>query len=310
MTNATKTLGLILTALILLLAFVIRTDESGQSEIFRETLVQADTALVDRVVIRNFTDSSRVELNKENGNWTVAASGNSYEADNEQIDRALNELTDLEVIYLVTRQSDQYSRYQVDSTGTFVSLYDGDELLEGMIVGMQQIVDRQDYNNYIRMVDEDEVFAVDQYLRPVFTTDTDHWRDKTVWRLDKNSITQVDVEFAADSAFTMTKQNSSWLADGDTLDTGKTDRLLQRIADLSATGFSEGTGAVENPEYTVRIQLDDGQTRTLSLRSIENDNSSLEVSASDYPYRFTVNRSSWERIVLLGRQALLIDDLE
>jgi len=310
MTNATKTLGIIFVSLAALFAFTQAIHTSERSEIFQGKLVEVDTAAVDRLQIMTATDTTVINLQKDRASWKLKTATKNYEADAGKIERALAALNDLSITSVVTRNPEKHSRYKVDSTGTIVTLYEGETKLEEIYIGAPQIIGRQEFNTYVRKQGSDDVFAVEGFLSSRFSTEQDSWRDKNVWNLDENMVTRVDFEFPGDSSFSMIKSGDEWISDEDTLKSSDANSLLSRLTNVNATGFTGGEGEIKNPLYLLNIHLNNGDIRSLYIAPLEDEDneSNYQVSASDYPYIFTVNKSSWDSSVLQGKNALIRED--
>lgn len=305
MTNATKTLSGIFIVLAILLGLNYGVSNSGSSKAFRATPVQVDTTKVDRVVIDNQSGHNALELIKDNGKWMVKVDTAQYPADQKRVQQTLKTMNGLTIKSVVTRNPEKFSRFRVDSTGTRVGIFNGKKEMAAFIIGAPQFLSQTDINTYVRLADQDEVIAVNGFLASDFTTETDSWRDKTIWDFDKTSITEIEFQFPADSSFSIYKKNNDWYSLTDSLDQTRVGRMLNQLASVKASGFTGGQGMIHDPLYSINITLDNGSIRVLSLKPVENDKSFYQASANGFPYIFKVSKSSWDRTVLPGRKAFL-----
>ncbi|MDX1639104.1 MAG: DUF4340 domain-containing protein, partial [Balneolaceae bacterium] len=228
MTKATKSLSLIFVVLLAITALVKLTDRSGSSEAFRTELVSVDTAQVNRMVIEAPTQNRTLELQRRDNSWQVARSGSqtSYPADKGAVTRAIEQLTELSVQAVATRDPEKYTRFKVDSTGTTVSLYSDESLLSSIVIGAPQIISRSQYNNYVRPVEEEAVYSVEGLISSTFGKDLEGWRDKQVWSVEENRISRIDLLFPADSSYSIERAGpDSWISDGDTLNATAVSRV-------------------------------------------------------------------------------------
>ncbi|MDR8392822.1 DUF4340 domain-containing protein [Aliifodinibius sp. S!AR15-10] len=310
MTNATKSLAIIFVSLLVVTGLVKWTDTSSSSQAFRSTLVEVDQARVNRIVIEAPTQNRTLTLKKEGSSWQVTGKSTEegYPADSTSIIRAIEQLNDLSVQAVATRNPQKYTRFKVDSTGTTVSLYNNENLLSSIIIGAPQIISRQQYNNYVRPVDDEAVYSVEGLLSSTYGKDLEGWRDKAVWDLDDSQISRIDFLFPADSSYSIQRAgDNEWVSDGDTLSASSVSRVTSRLSSLSASGFVEGVSpsSFGTELYAIQLQLEDGTQKTLRLKLPGEEASSYHAVAGDYPYTFTLSKASFGNSVLKARGELL-----
>jgi hypothetical protein len=285
-------------------------DESGTSEGLRAKLVDISPDAINKIVIENEGRGYPVTLRKESDTWMVEnrAGDDSYPANQQAVESAVDQLNSLNIKALVTRDENKHARYQVDSTGTDVMLYRGDNLMAHVVLGKPQFVSRSEFNTYMRRGDESDVYSVEGFISASFNKDIDSWRDKQVWELNRNDIDRVDLLFPADSSYSIHRAGQeSWVSDGDTLATRPVDSMINRLTNLRATGFWEGESPDDfgNELFAIQIQLSNGVQRTLRLKIDPDNDSRYQAVANEYPYVFTLSKSSFDNSVLKGRASLL-----
>ncbi|MGM0587850.1 MAG: DUF4340 domain-containing protein [Bacteroidota bacterium] len=310
MTNATKTLSIIFVVLAAVTGLYSWMGKSGSSEGLRAELVTVEPENVNRILIENEGRGYPITLQKEDEQWMVQSreGTTSYPANQQAVESALDELTALNIKALVTRDAQKHARYQVDSTGTDVKLFNGDSQLAHVILGKPQIISRSQFNTYMRLSDENDVYSVEGFLSASFNKDIPNWRDKQIWDLNAQDVQRVDFLFPADSSYSVERAGSdSWISGGDTLNTRSVDNMVSRLTDLRANGFIDDSTPEKFGQeiYAIQVQLSNGMQRTVRVQpDPENDNQYRAV-ANQYPYVFTVSKSSWDNTVLVGRQSLL-----
>jgi len=309
MTNATKSLLIVFVSLLVITGLVKWAGNSSSSEVFQTQIVEVDTAQVNRIVIETPTQNRTITLRRGDPGWSVTGSGSgeSYPADAAAVERALGQLNELNVKAVATRDPEKHTRFKVDSTGTRVTLYDEDNELAGLVLGAPQIVSRSEFNSYVRPSDEDAVYTVEGFLGSTFGRDLDGWRDKIVWELDQDRLSRIDFLYPADSSFSIEKAGeNNWVSGEDTLQSGPVSRLTSRLATLRAGGFvdSLGTDRFGSELYAIQVRLDNGVQKTLRLKPAGDASNEYRAVATDFPYLFTVNRSSFDSAVLRSRKEL------
>lgn len=312
MTNATKTLLIIFVSLLVITGLVKWIGNPSSSEAFRTQLVEVDTTRVNRLVVETPTQNRRVTLQKVEEGWQVTGSSTdeSYPADADAVKRAIGRLNGMNVKAVATRNPDKYTRFKVDSTGTKVTFYENDTELAGIIVGAPQVVSRRQFNSYVRPVGDQAVYTVEGFMGSTFGRGVDGWRDKVVWEVEQERISRIDFMFPADSSYSIERVGeNSWISQGDTLEAGPVSRITSRLGTLRANGFvdSLSTDQFGSELYAIQVQLDNGVQKTVRLKPSGEDANVFQAVAADYPYLFTLNRSSFENSVLRPRNELLAE---
>lgn len=310
MTNATKTLSLIFSIAVVLLLLQLFIGGAEESEIFRGDLVSTTPSQVNRITFNQHTDTSFVELEKIDGTWEVHANNETFVADSQKIKVALREWNSMEVEALVTRDPTKHTRYRVDSTGSLITLYDGDQQLDQVIVSSSQVPGSPG-DIYVRIPGDDRVFTVNGLNRSSIETNFNYWRDLTVWRVPERSITEIRFNYPADSSFTIQRVNEIWMAEADSLDQQKASTVSNMLARLRAAGYppEEIDDSVSDPMYSIEFLLENGESKTLNFyRFIDAEPAPFYLStASGYPYTFTLAKRTWDQAVLLSRDDYLLE---
>lgn len=311
MTNATKTLLIIFVSLAVLTALVKWTSGPASSEAFRSTIADVNTEQVNHIRIEKPTEDQVILLKEEPSGWTVAKGdgGTAFAADSSLIKRALENIAQLNVRAVATRDPQKFTRYKADSTGIKVSLFNGDELLAGVIIGATQFVSQREFNNYVRPVGEDVVYSVEGFLESSFGRDLSDWREKDVWDIARDNITRVDFLLPADSSYSIERADDeqNWISEGDTLNQTQIHSILRQLSSLRANGFADSlsTSTFGTEQYAIQFQLKEGAGKTIRLKPDDRDDTRFVAVATGYPYVFTLNRSNWENSVLKSREELL-----
>lgn len=303
MTQATKTLGILFAVSVLLVLLRVTFKSTGNSEALSGSVLSFDKAKVNRLEVRT-PSNGLITLQKTMSGWSVQKEGeeNSYPADENAINTALEQIAELKPKALLTRNESDFSRYQVDSTGTEVRLFDGSKELAGLVLGRFQFVSQQEFNTYVRAVNKNEVVAVNGFISSNFNKNVDGWRDKNVWNTDSKSITQIDFSFPGDSSFTMRKvAENAWVSGLDTLSISRVNQAVNNLATLKANGFSYDetpeTFGTSNLRFVAH--LDNGIKQELWLKP--SGETEFLAKASGFDYVFKLNKSSLNNSLLHGK---------
>ncbi|HKJ45052.1 MAG TPA: DUF4340 domain-containing protein [Balneolales bacterium] len=310
MSNATKTLLALFAVLLVLTGIVKLTGNGSSSKGLQSAVIKLDSAKVDKIQI-NTPKNGKVTLLKQKGKWEVRGHNEQlYPADKNQVDRAIGQLTGLMPNAIVTRDKKSFTRYQVDTTGTKVTFFNGGNQLASIILGRFAFASRRSMNTYVRPAGKDIVYTVDGYLSAMYNQKPDDWRDKKIWTIDKTAVKQVDMKFPADSSYSMTNAGKNlWMYGSDSLKTSMTTNIIQNLADLRADGFKDSIKPSDfgTPLYQIDLQMDNGTSNTLKIKPDKKDKNMYILTASNYPYVFTKNKSTIKDQILKRKQDLIMN---
>ncbi len=226
-----------------------------------------DTDTVDRIVIRG--GGNVTELVREGERWKVATEEN-YDADRDGMDRILEALASLSAAEVVSRKSEKYGLFELDSAQAVeVEIVSGGEEAARFFIGKSG-ADFQ--STYIRDAEREDVFLQPVPLKSVFDRGSRTWRDKTVFRLDDAEMLALELDRRGEIIRFENRGEGTWVVTEPPghrpmgVLTTALARGLTRLTctDFAADGEREAAGLGE-PEATVRIFMRDEQDRTLLI---------------------------------------------
>lgn len=263
-----KTLVIIL---VVLVAIYFITDMIGDRErSFRSTLVEVDTARVTDVIIKLPEDDKQIQLMRTGaGQWEVSTGAETCTADKSVVNNILGQYVEMKPERVAATSPDRWYQYEVnDSTGVRVVLKDEGKELADVFIGkfsysqppqtqMQNPYQQQQrgkMTSYVRLADEDKVFAVDGFLKMTYQKDINSYRNKSLVSVNKSDISRVVFDYPG-RQFTLSKEEEKWMLDGQAADSTKTVRYLGKIARLNSSAFVDpSTPKTEDAVQTVRIE--------------------------------------------------------
>ena len=231
---------------------------TSRSKTFREELVVIDTSKVDRIVITKSGDS--FEVSKNDGQWKVSIPGNKkVDATNSSVKNALGSLMSIKPDRIATRDPEKWVDYQVDSSGTRVQVYEQDNNVLDLILGRFGIHGQQQFHTFIRLSQDDEVYAANDFMGISFPSEPKGFRNSRFLQIRSDSITQVTFNYPADSAFILNQSDDSWYIGGDPADSASVASYLSGLRYLNGTDFVDDVEhtALINPTFSVRIRSRD-----------------------------------------------------
>lgn len=224
-----------------------RSLESGEGA----ALVSYDSAAADGLVITGSQGTVRFE--RQAGRWMMTEPM-AYRADETAVGAAIGKGRSLTPTTLVSSNPAKQSLFQVDSTGTLVTVLGQGRELARFRVGKPAESYRE---TYLRLEGSDDVYLVRDLLAAVFSRSVKDWRDRTVFRTDPNLIRSVTYRFG-DTTFALLLQDSVWTAGGRTASQPAVRPLLNALANLQADAFID-TAVIAPPPLAGTIEI--GETR-------------------------------------------------
>lgn len=232
------------------------------------TLFVADTSSVSEMFIKEGTDS--VNLRKVQGSWMVFKPGNSvgYKADMDEVKRALTRLTGMKG-EVISSKPEKYSLFEVsDSQALFVRVKNkGGDVIGELYLGKTG----PDFSStYVRAKGRKDVILADGFLRPYFFADLGRWRNRKIISFKPSAVVKFALYSSKGDSLKIEKSDSGWFfSTGERVDSTKIAESIRYLGNLRALGFGdtlspEVTG-LGNPNYTVKVVLNDGRVITLYI---------------------------------------------
>ncbi|TAL62331.1 MAG: DUF4340 domain-containing protein [Bacteroidetes bacterium] len=237
-----KILLSILLALIGVIVLVFMLDEKKGGRTIREELVRLDSASVTSILLYPQSDKhAEIKFFKEGARWKVQKEKIMAEADSNGVRNLINTFKLIKPQRLASSEKSKWKDYSTDdSLGTRVKFFSGDKLYADVVVG------KFSYNNntrlgisYLRLYNEEGVYAVDGFIPMEVNQPFNQWRNKLVFKGEKNNFTKLTFNYPADSGFVLQKENGKWKADTAFADSAKVDQYLNTISYASSTSFAD-----------------------------------------------------------------------
>jgi Domain of unknown function (DUF4340) len=249
-------------AVLLIAAVIIFFFDSGKNErTFREVLVDFDTTAVTQIFIYSKANNFKpTKIFKQDGNWFVELkNGKTASVSSQKITQTYTELLAIVPKRLVARNKDKWGEFQVDSSGTRVQVFEGDDTVLDIIIGRFNYQQQpRSVSTYVRLNNDIDVYEVDGFLALTFNQNADAFRDGTIIKDNPDTWKQLQFDYPSDSSFTLSKINNVWYVDNIVTDSTKTANYLRRLSNLSQNKFADDIviEANQNPAYKLTITND------------------------------------------------------
>jgi hypothetical protein len=298
MFNKVKTKQLSAVFLVLLAAVLITAvgGNTKKTRSFLSELTEIDTSSVTALTIYPAGKDVPVVLQRQGGNWVVADGETSHNADNRQAEEMLNTLAELTSTRLAAKDKDRWENYEVtDSLATRVEVKAGKKTAADLYIGkfsysqppqqaMSPYGGRQQgtMTSYVRLAGEREVYAVEGFLRMMFSRDAEALRDRTVLQVARNEVARISMQLPGEP-FTLNKSENNWMIDGLMADSAAMAGYLSGITRLTSSAFLDDAALVNGtPTHTLVLENASG-ARLAQVNAWFRDSTDIALTSSVNP---------------------------
>ena len=247
---------LILVVLLLIYSGIEFFGSNERSSNFRTSLVEIDTAKVTKVV---FTKNSEVtDLVKEENAWKVKLSKGGYaSAEKSAVKNTLNNLLTIKPGRIAARKKEKWSEYQVDTAGTRVEVFEGDNKTLDLVVGRFGVKGQNQFYTFVRLSDEDEVYVADNFMSFSVNQEANAYRNQKFVEFTKDSLQEIAFRYPADSAFSLKRTiDDQWVVGEQQTDSTATAQYLNRVRYKNSRQFVDDVeGQLSDPAYSISFKL-------------------------------------------------------
>lgn len=276
---------LILIILLIVLGAVVYlflpSEEEQMSSYTKPTLSFAvDSAAVIRVDIDRPQDSITIE--NVGGHWTITSPA-EYAADPTAVSQLIGSFANFTVGSLISDNPAKQGLFQVDSTGTLVTLTERSGDAHSIVIGK---MGPSFSEVYFRLPDRSDVYLGGGITSWSLNKDVKGWRDRTIYALPTESITGVTMSVGSQSR-SFTRDSTGWKSGREQVPNETINPVLATLSRLRADDF------IDSPvEYTgapARVTVTGAADATLDLHRLASDTSKYAVESSGSPQKFIVS---------------------
>ena len=266
---------LIPVVLMLVLGAYIFLKDDNQTHYTLPTPPGVDTAQIDTLTLKG--PELDLTFNKNKDQWTVGTE--NFPADGAAVKEMLNTLADLQITALASEKGD-LRRYELDPDQAIeVTAMEGNASLIRIKVGKPSVSGN---HTFVMLEGDKRIFHAARNFRSQFQRDLDQFRNKHIFSLKPDQVTQFTVEIhGVDRTFMAQphkasdkkadqpqKPGLSFVAqDGDSVDQQALSDLMSSLSDLTCQGFPQAPAReeLEKSAPICKISLENGQTLVLNL---------------------------------------------
>lgn len=248
---------IIFVVLLAIAAFFIYYDSSHEIRTFKKDIVNIDTSAVTAISIYpNVTKHKEVRLYKEGNYWQVKIDNNrSVSAEESKVKNLLNELVRIKASSLAAQDESKWAEFKVDSSGTRVKVFEGNDNTLDIIIGKFTYQQRS-MASYVRVKGDKNVYQVNGFLEYSFNQKPNYFRNNKIVSDDFSNWSKLTYTYP-DSSFQLVRDTSGyWRINNVKTDSAMTVSFLRTLSHVTGTDF------IDNPDpsllgksnYTLTIE--------------------------------------------------------
>ena len=245
-------------------------DRNKGERSFKSELFTVDSSKVSEIMVypKGKTDNP-LKLIKTGKTWEIKTSKNSYPADSSVIQRMISAVSRAIPERVAGTDRTSWKQFEIsDSLGTHVVISQSNDIVADFRIGKisisqgnnQQMYGRNQniiIKSHVRVSGDDRVYVVDGFLSMMFGDQPSMYRNRVVFKVDKNTITKLTFVYPGDSSFMLVKTGNHWLLNDQPVDSAKTENWLNSIRNTMNSEFADdGTSPFVFP-YTLKIEGND-----------------------------------------------------
>jgi len=251
----TKTLLIILVILGGIAAYSKYSSKKSENT-FREEFVKIDTSAVTQILIYPKADKGKeIKITKTEKGWELQNDKIKTAADSNAVRSLLGNFADVKSVSLGAADKSGWGEMQVtDTSGTRIKIITKDQTYDMIIGKFGYDPASRNGMTYIRHADEEPVYAIEGFLSMSINQGFNSWRNRGFIHGNKENWNNLTFTYPGDSSFVLTKQNNTWMVNGEMADSTKIVNYLNGLANMQSSGFVDGYTPSSTPVFTLSIQ--------------------------------------------------------
>ncbi|MBN1300013.1 MAG: DUF4340 domain-containing protein [Melioribacteraceae bacterium] len=301
-----KTLAIVFGVLLLAVIVIFFSDGSDERS-FRTELVDIDTSKVNRILIYPGSEQfSEINLVKDINTWKVTlANGKVASVPDSKIYKLLNTLIDIKPLRLAARGESKWTEFEVDSSGTRVQVFQGDEQVLDLVIGRFAFQQPRTMNSYVRLFNDADVYEVEGYLSAAFNTGPDSYRDNTIIKGDYKNWNNLSFNYQGDSSFVLSKFDDKWFVNDEPADSAETVKYFRSIERLTSSNFIDGLSEEDMIEATHSLTIQTNDTTQIIVKGITTDSLYVVNSSMNKESYFDGSKNNLRDKLFIGKSRFI-----
>ncbi len=308
-----KFLGAVFVVLLILVLFT-ESPAFKKGKLPKEVNItqELDEENIARIEIKR--GDKRLEFQKINEIWTIIEDSVPRTANEERITRLIDNLSFL-TGKVVGKSKSEFPSYDVDDkNGTFVTIYDKNnvKILE-LIIGKQGA----DFaTNFVRLPNSNEVLLVEKSIKPqISSLSPAGWRNRRITNFRPEKVAKLEYE-DENQRYMFYKENDRWILDSPEVnsDQNKIRRYIRMLGSVYSTGYIDTLDIKEydakKPLITVSVTLENGETQGFKVIEMFDENRYLVKREGDDFTLYTLAKNFVENSIKKERKWFIAEEKE
>jgi hypothetical protein len=289
MNRSTLFLILLLVVLGAIVLFLLPSDKERETS-YSPANVQfaVDSASVIKIDI--YRQGKSVTFENIGGKWTIIQPIR-YAADRSGIEQLLSGLAKFKIGSLISSNPEKQNLFQVDSTGTRLTITDRSSKTSTIILGK---MGPSFSEIYFRLPDSKEVYLGEGIESWSLTKEVREWRDKTIFAARTEGIKELTFDVGP-AQYSFRRDSSGWKSQDRAVDAVSLNGALSTLANLKADDFVDSVVIFQH--RPVSIQIKGTESATLSLIPAVPDSSKYYVQVLNSKSLFIVAKWTAQQLM-------------
>lgn len=263
-----------------------------------ENLLKFDTSKITEIRISPAIEKKgEIKLVRSSNVWRVQRNNRVASADSRLLKNVLGSIKEIHPDRVVSRKKEKWGDYNVDTTGTNIKVYTGNEMQAEFWVG-----ETSSGTSCVRVEGEDDVYAVKETVADQFNKAFNAWRDKSFLRVQPDMISKINFQYPADSSFTLTRVQNEWKISDLKVDSSKVQNYLNKLKSRTIAEFADNFTTQSLPTYVVTMGTDATTLVTVQCWKVQDDKWVLTSNLQDNVY-FSAHGQSLIADLFVGKKS-------
>jgi hypothetical protein len=281
-------------------------------------IIEIDTNKVSKIsIFPKVENGTEIKFHKDGKNWKLSNGKITCDPQEEVAQNLINILREVKPKHLASRNKDKWADFMLtDTLATRVKVYEGDKVTLDLLIGkFSYQKGNSQYGgmyggggtgtSYIRLYDEDEVYAIDGFLTYTFNQAFNNFRNQNIARVNKENLSKITFSYPADSSFNLTLSNNNWLVDGEKADSIKVLDFLNSLTFKNSSSFNDTYTPIGVAQYKLSVEEKNSKTITIEAYSLPNGEYAIKSSLNPKSI-FTSNKEGIFKELFMPKENFLI----
>ncbi len=208
---------------------------------FDDKIVDFDLESVDMIKIHPKDNAKKdFSIEKEGDEWIIKSEDDSFMADEEVVNNAINSLGKMKVKNIITKNPEKFSKYELeDGKCKEVKVFSGNKRKLDLLIGKFKFNQQtRSASSYIRIAGRNEVYSTDGFSSINISDNISTYRIKDLAKFDPGEVKTIKY-FHNDTIKELTKQGKDWTYGNVIVDSTKIANYLSSVSKMKGVKFIE-----------------------------------------------------------------------